>query len=109
MWYLVFFNVYFEKDNILLSCGLKGDFIYWEKDENDFEFLSIMFEMKNEFDDIIKKYKNEDFFKELDKDCCEKFCEYVVLVIMFEVDNDYYNIGIVDVSYKYFKMYVICL
>ncbi|EAO61483.1 conserved hypothetical protein, partial [Streptococcus agalactiae 18RS21] len=86
---------------------LKGGLIYREKDENDPEFLSIMFEMKNESDDTIKKHKMKDFFKELDKDRREKSCEYAVLVTMLEADNDYYNTGIVDVSHKYPKMYVI--
>ncbi|HEO0177600.1 DUF2130 domain-containing protein [Streptococcus agalactiae] len=105
--HLAFPNAYFEKDNTLSSRSSKGDFIYREKDENDLEFLSIMFEMKNESDDTIKKHKNEDFFKELDKDRREKSCEYAVLVTMLEADNDYYNTGIVDVSHKYPKMYVI--
>lgn len=104
---MAFPNAYFEKDNTLSSRGSKGDFIYREKDENDLEFLSIMFEMKNESDNTIKKHKNEDFFKELDKDRREKSCEYAVLVTMLEADNDYYNTGIVDVSHKYPKMYVI--
>ncbi|EPU02740.1 hypothetical protein SAG0122_02940, partial [Streptococcus agalactiae STIR-CD-09] len=85
----------------LSSRGSKGDFVYREKDKNDLEFLSIMFEMKNESDDTIKKHKNEDFFKELDKDRREKSCEYAVLVTMLEADNDYYNTGIVDVNHKY--------
>ncbi|AHX74989.1 DUF2130 domain-containing protein [Streptococcus agalactiae] len=99
--HLAFPNAYFEKDNTLSSRGSKGDFVYREKDKNDLEFLSIMFEMKNESDDTIKKHKNEDFFKELDKDRREKSCEYAVLVTMLEADNDYYNTGIVDVSHKY--------
>lgn len=104
----VFLNVYFEKDNKVFVCGFKGDFIFCESDENGVEIIFIMFEMKNEVDGIEKKYKNVDFYKELDKDCWEKNCEYVVLVIMFEVDNDYFNMGIVDVSYEYEKMYVVC-
>ncbi|EJZ02761.1 hypothetical protein M3M_07755, partial [Streptococcus agalactiae STIR-CD-17] len=98
--HLAFPNAYFEKDNTLSSRGSKGDFVYREKDKNDLEFLSIMFEMKNESDDTIKKHKNEDFFKELDKDRREKSCEYAVLVTMLEADNDYYNTGIVDVNHK---------
>lgn len=104
---LAFPNAYFEKDNQLSSRGSKGDYIYREADENGVEFLSIMFEMKNEADDTVKKHKNEDFFKELDKDRREKECEYAVLVSMLEADNDYYNTGIVDVSHKYEKMYVV--
>ncbi|MCS4487673.1 DUF2130 domain-containing protein [Streptococcus sciuri] len=104
---IAFPNAYFEKDNQISSRGSKGDFIYREKDENDVEILSIMFEMKNEADNTQKKHKNEDFFKELDKDRLEKNCEYAVLVTMLEPDNDYYNIGIVDVSHKYDKMYVV--
>ena len=104
---LAFPNAYFEKDNTVSSRGSKGDFIYREKDENGVEILSIMFEMKNEADDTVKKHKNEDFFKELDRDRREKDCEYAVLVTMLEADNDYYNTGIVDVSHKYEKMYVV--
>ncbi|MDQ8758747.1 DUF2130 domain-containing protein [Streptococcus ruminantium] len=104
---LAFPNAYFEKDNQVSACGSKGDYIYRELDENGVEILSIMFEMKNEADDTIKKHKNEDFFKELDKDRREKECEYAVLVTMLEADNDYYNTGIVDVSHKYEKMYVV--
>ena len=100
-------NAYFEKDNKVSARGSKGDFIFRDFDENGLEFISIMFEMKNESDDTIKKHKNEDFFKELDKDRREKSCEYAVLVTMLEADNDYYNTGIVDVSHKYPKMYVI--
>lgn len=105
--HLAFPNAYFEKDNQLSDRGSKGDYIYRESDENGVEILSIMFEMKNEADDTVKKHKNEDFFKELDKDRREKNCEYAVLVSMLESDNDYYNTGIVDVSYKYEKMYVV--
>lgn len=104
---LAFPNAYFEKDNQISSRGSKGDYIYREVDENNIEILSIMFEMKNEADDTVKKHKNEDFFKELDKDRREKGCEYAVLVTMLEADNDYYNTGIVDVSHKYEKMYVV--
>lgn len=100
-------NAYFEKDNKISDSRSKGDFIYREADENGVEFLSIMFEMKNEADTTARKHKNEDFFKELDKDRREKNCEYAVLVSMLESDNDYYNTGIVDVSYKYEKMYVV--
>ena len=98
-------NAYFEKDNDLRT-GSKGDFIFREK-AGDTEFLSIMFEMKNEMDTTATKHKNEDFFKELDKDRREKGCEYAILVSLLEIDNDFYNNGIVDVSYKYPKMYVI--
>lgn len=99
-------NAYFEKDNDAKS-GSKGDFIFRDKTDDEIEFISIMFEMKNEADETATKHKNEDFFKELDKDRREKKCEYAVLVSMLEKDNDYYNAGIVDVSYKYEKMYVI--
>jgi hypothetical protein len=99
-------NAYFEKDNDARS-GSKGDFIYRESGEDGTEFISIMFEMKNEADGTASKHKNEDFFKELDKDRREKNCEYAILVSLLEIDNDYYNEGIVDVSYKYPKMYVI--
>ncbi|MCI6872275.1 MAG: DUF2130 domain-containing protein [Streptococcus hyointestinalis] len=104
---IAFPNAYFEKDNQVSSRGSKGDFIYRETDGNGIEILSIMFEMKNEADNTQKKHKNEDFFKELDKDRREKNCEYAVLVTMLEADNDYYNTGIVDVSHKYDKMYVV--
>ena len=99
-------NAYFEKDNDSKS-GSKGDFIFRENIDNDTELISIMFEMKNEDDKTATKHKNEDFFKELDKDRNEKKCEYAVLVSMLESDSDYYNAGIVDVSYKYPKMYVV--
>lgn len=103
-----FQNAYFEKDNtISKASGSKGDFIFRESSEDGVEFISIMFEMKNQADETATKHKNEDFFKELDKDRTEKGCEYAVLVSMLEADNDYYNTGIVDVSYKYKKMYVI--
>lgn len=101
-----FQNAYFEKDNDI-KTGSKGDFIYREYSNDGVEFISIMFEMKNEMDTTAKKHKNEDFFKELDKDRKEKNCEYAVLVTMLEADNEYYNSGIVDVSYKYPKMYVV--
>ena len=99
-------NAYFEKDNDARS-GSKGDFIFRDMDENGTEFISIMFEMKNETDTTSTKKKNEDFFKELDKDRREKNCEYAVLVSLLEIDNELYNTGIVDVSYKYPKMYVV--
>ena len=99
-------NAYFEKDNDART-GSKGDFIFRESDESGTEFISIMFEMKNEADGTATKHKNEDFFKELDKDRREKGCEYAVLVSMLEIDSELYNNGIVDVSYRYEKMYVI--
>lgn len=99
-------NAYFEKDNDSKS-GSKGDFIFRDKTDDGIEYISIMFEMKNESDETATKHKNEDFFKELDKDRKEKKCEYAVLVSLLEKDNDYYNAGIVDVSHKYEKMYVI--
>ena len=99
-------NAYFEKDNDART-GSKGDFIYRECAEDGTEFISIMFEMKNEADRTATKHKNEDFFKELDKDRREKGCEYAILVSLLEIDNELYNNGIVDVSYKYPKMYVI--
>jgi hypothetical protein len=99
-------RAYFEKDNDAKS-GSKGDFIFKEFDDAGTEIISIMFEMKNENDGTATKKKNEDFFKELDKDRTEKKCEYAVLVSMLEADNEYYNTGIVDVSYKYPKMYVV--
>ena len=102
----IFKNVYFEKDNDART-GSKGDFIFRESDDDGTEVISIMFEMKNEADETASKHKNEDFFKELDKDRREKNCEYAVLVSLLEIDNDYYNTGIVDVSHKYHKMYVI--
>ena len=101
-----FRNAYFEKDNDARS-GSKGDYIYRECDENGVEIISIMFEMKNEMDETSTKHKNEDFFKELDKDRREKNCEYAVLVSMLESDSELYNAGIVDVSYRYDKMYVV--
>ena len=99
-------NAYFEKDNDARS-GSKGDFIFRDKAEDGTEFISIMFEMKNEMDETATKHKNEDFFKELDKDRREKSCEYAVLVSMLEADSELYNTGIVDVSYRFEKMYVI--
>lgn len=102
----MFPNAYFEKDNDARS-GSKGDFIYRDYDTDKTEIISIMFEMKNEADTTATKHKNEDFFKELDKDRREKNCEYAVLVSLLESDNDLYNEGIVDVSYRYPKMYVI--
>ena len=101
-----FQNAYFEKDNDART-GSKGDYIYKETDPDGTEFISIMFEMKNEMDETATKKKNEDFFKELDKDRREKDCEYAVLVSMLEPDSELYNTGIVDVSYRYPKMYVI--
>ena len=98
-------NAYFEKDNDART-GSKGDFIFREK-QDGVEFVSIMLEMKNENDTTATKHRNEDFFKELDKDRREKGCEYAVLVSMLEADNELYNSGIVNVSYKYPKMYVI--
>lgn len=96
---------YFEKDNDART-GSKGDFIFRESVEGT-EFISIMFEMKNEMDETATKHKNEDFLKELDKDRREKKCEYAVLVSLLEIDNELYNNGIVDVSYRYEKMYII--
>lgn len=99
-------NAYFEKDNDA-KTGSKGDFIFKDYSEDGIEYISIMFEMKNEADETATKHKNEDFFKELDKDRREKNCEYAVLVSLLEKDNEIYNAGIVDVSHKYEKMYVI--
>lgn len=101
-----FQKAYFEKDNDARS-GSKGDFIYREKDEAGNEIISIMFEMKNEGDETVTKKKNDDFLKELDKDRSEKKCEYAVLVSLLESESEYYNSGIVDVSHKYPKMYVV--
>ena len=103
---LGFRNVYFEKDNDART-GSKGDYIYRETDVDGSEILSIMFEMKHEMDTTERKHKNSDFFKELDKDRREKKCEYAVLVSLLEADSDLYNQGIVDVSHRYEKMYVI--
>lgn len=101
-----FQKAYFEKDNDARS-GSKGDYIYKETDELGNEIISIMFEMKNEGDETATKKKNEDFFKELDKDRTEKNCEYAVLVSLLEAENEFYNQGIVDVSHKFNKMYVV--
>ncbi len=101
-----FQNAYFEKDNDSKS-GSKGDFIYRETDESGNEIISIMFEMKNEGDETATKKRNEDFFKELDKDRTEKKCEYAVLVSLLEAESELYNTGIVDVSYKFNKMYAV--
>ncbi len=101
-----FQRAYFEKDNDSKS-GSKGDYIYKETDELGNEIISIMFEMKNEGDETATKKKNEDFLKELDKDRNEKKCEYAVLVSLLEAESEYYNTGIVDVSHKYNKMYVV--
>lgn len=99
-------NAQFGKDNDI-QAGSKGDYIYRELDEYGNEILSIMFEMKNQADTTATKKKNEDFFKELDKDRRQKKCEYAVLVSMLEMDSEFYNAGIADVSYKYPKMYVV--
>jgi len=105
---LGFQNSYFEKDNkVSKSSNSKGDLIFRDTTPDGVESVSIMFECKNQADETATKHKNEDFFKELDKDRKEKGCEYAVLVSMLEEDNDYYNTGIVDVSYRYPKMYVI--
>lgn len=99
-------HAYFEKDNDART-GSKGDYIFRENTDEGIEFISIMFEMKNEMDTTSTKHKNEDFFKELDKDRQEKGCEYAVLVSLLESDSELYNSGIVDVSYRYPKMYVV--
>jgi len=101
-----FQDAYFEKDNNT-SAGTKGDYIYKESDEEGNEIISIMFEMKNENDETATKKRNEDFFTKLDKDRKAKGCEYAVLVSLLETDNELYNIGIVDVSHKFEKMYVV--
>jgi len=101
-----FQNAYFEKDTDS-SSGSKGDYIYREVDDAGEEIISIMFEMKNQGDETAAKRKNEDFFRELDKDRTEKKCEYAVLVSLLEMDNELYNSGIVDVSHRYPKMYVV--
>lgn len=103
---VAFPGAYFEKDNDA-SSGTKGDYIFRELAEDGSELVSIMFEMKNELDETASKHKNEDFFKKLDKDRREKGCEYAVLVSLLEADSELYNAGIVDVSYRYEKMYVI--
>ena len=94
-----------KKDNTVSASGSKGDFIFRE-DVDGIPLLSIMFEMKNEMDTTATKHRNEDFYKELDKDRREKHCEYAILVSMLEADNDYFNDGIVDVSHRFPKMYV---
>ncbi|PZU83690.1 MAG: DUF2130 domain-containing protein [Chryseobacterium sp.] len=99
-------NVYFEKDNDS-RAGSKGDFIFREFDDSGNEIISIMFEMKNEADQTATKKRNEDFFRELDKDRTEKKCEYAVLVSLLEAENEFYNTGIVDVSHRFSKMYVV--
>lgn len=99
-------RAYFEKDNNARS-GSKGDYIFRDSDELDMEFISIMFEMKNESDDTATKKKNEDFLRELDRDRTEKGCEYAVLVSLLEPDSELYNVGIVDVSHRHPKMYVV--
>lgn len=105
---LVFPLAYFEKDNtVSKESGSKGDFIFRDYDTEGTEYVSIMFEMKNEADLTSTKHKNEDFLKELDKDRNEKKCEYAVLVSMLEADNELYNSGIVNVSHKYPKMYIV--
>lgn len=101
-----FQNAYFEKDNNSAS-GSKGDYIYRETDESGNEIISIMFEMKNEGDETATKKRNEDFLRELDKDRTEKKCEYAILVSLLEAENELYNTGIVDVSHKYPKMYIV--
>jgi hypothetical protein len=101
-----FQNAYFEKDNDA-ATGNKGDYIYKENDGQGNEITSIMFEMKNELDATATKHKNEDFLKKLDKDRTDKGCEYAILVSLLEADNEWYNTGIVDMSHKYPKMYVV--
>ena len=101
-----FRDAYFEKDNDI-SNGTKGDYIFREDDAQGNEIISIMFEMKNQNEQTATKKKNEDFFAKLDKDRRDKNCEYAVLVSLLESDNEFYNNGIVDVSYRYDKMYVI--
>lgn len=99
-------KAYFEKDNDARG-GSKGDFIFRDYDEDGTEYISVMFEMKNEMDETATKHRNEDFFAKLDKDRREKDCEYAVLVSLLEPDSELYNEGIVDVSYRYPKMYVV--
>ena len=99
-------RAYFEKDNDART-GSKGDFVFRDRDEADIEIVSIMFEMKNESDETATKKKNEDFLKELDRDRNEKGCEYAVLVSLLEPESELYNTGIVDVSHRYPKMYVV--
>ena len=104
----LFPRAYFEKDNeVSKASSSKGDFIYRDYDEDGNEFISIMFEMKNEADTTATKHKNEHFLKELDKDRNEKGCEYAILVTMLEADNELYNSGIVDLSHHYEKMYAV--
>lgn len=105
---MAFPRAYFEKDNaVSAATGSKGDFIYRDYDESGMEIVSVMLEMKNELDTTATKHRNVDFLKELDKDRREKGCEYAVLVTLLEADSELYNQGIVDVSHKYPKMYVI--
>ena len=104
---MAFPRAFFEKDNTVSKTGSKGDFIFRDYDDHGLEFISIMFEMKNELPATEKKHRNEDFLKELDKDRNEKGCEYAVLVSMLEADSELYNQGIVDVSHRFPKMYVI--
>lgn len=99
-------NAYFEKDNTVVE-GTKGDYVFRDYTDQNVEFISIMFEMKNEADETATKHKNEDFFKKLDEDRRKKNCEYAVLVSTLEPDSDFYNAGIVDVSYRYPKMFVV--
>jgi hypothetical protein len=101
-----FSNAYFEKDSEI-RANSKGDYIFKDFDEEDNEYISIMFEMKNEDEETATKKKNEDFLKELDKDRNEKGCEYAVLVSLLEAENELYNAGIVDMSHRYPKMYVV--
>ena len=103
---MAFPGALFEKDNDART-GSKGDYIFRDFDENGMEYISIMFEMKNEMDETSNKHRNEDFFKKLDRDRREKGCEYAVLVSLLESDSELYNSGIVDVSYRFEKMYVI--
>lgn len=103
---IAFPNAYFEKDNEAVE-GTKGDFVFREEDEDGNEIISIMFEMKNETDSTSTKKKNEDHFAKLDKDRAKKGCEYAILVSLLEPDNELYNEGIVDVSHRYPKMYVV--
>ena len=103
---MAFPDALFEKDNDART-GSKGDYIFRDFDENGMEYISIMFEMKNEMDETNSKHRNEDFFKKLDRDRREKGCEYAVLVSMLESDSELYNTGIVDVSHRFEKMYVI--
>lgn len=103
---IAFQKAYFEKDNDARS-GSKGDYIYRENDEHGNEIISIMFEMKNESDATATKKRNEDFLKELDKDRTEKKCEYAILVSMLESDSELYNTGIVDISHRHPKMFVV--